>query len=83
MHGIQYRALRIINKEPSQCSCTLLNIKAKIPTVKERIVHLSHNYLKAAISKNNPLITNLNGNAIKRSGRTLSTIGTINNLGLL
>ena len=80
MQGVQYKALRIIFKEPPGCSSTMLHEKSKLQTVKARMEQLSHNYLKSAISNNNPLIIKLLENSTISSGPYRSPLEIIRNL---
>ena len=59
MNGIQYKALRIIFKEPPRCSSTLLHCRAKIATIEDRLNFLATNYLKNASLNCNPIIETL------------------------
>ena len=76
LEGVQYKALRLIFKEPHGCSSTMLYKKACIPRVEQRIEQLSFKYLNSTIDNNNPLIKILFENVLVSSGRRKNPIET-------
>ena len=77
LHGIQYKALKIIAKDRSPyCSNQFLHDLFQIQPISDRLRELASNYFEAAILNKNPFIIELMNNMTFSSGRKANPIET-------
>jgi len=70
LHGIQYKALKIISKNKSlYCSNQFLHDLFQIQSISNRLHELASNYFESAILKKNPIIIELLNDITFSSGR--------------